>query len=148
MKRFHFRLDPLLRLRAHREELARFRWAQALRAYHEKVESLREAERWIEESFRDEREALREGRSDLRFWSHSHAYRQSLDTLRTERLRQREERARIAEREQSLWIRSRRDLRVLEGLRERQRSAHHKDHQRLLQEGLDEIAILRAGAGR
>lgn len=149
MKRFEFRLQTVLRLRERREEASRLRWAQAMRAFEEKHRQVQEVEGWIERSFRDARDLLRGG-ADAVWVLHAQAYRQSLDRVRLERLRQREERSRLAERERAAWLRASRDVRVLTSLRDRQQIAHRRAQARRLQAELDDLATARFGrsAGR
>ncbi len=145
MKRFHFRLQPLILIRSLAEQQAREHYLNA-------TVQLRRA---------SERVASAEQDGELLYRHHLRAMERSVSGDEFARLRGELERAqhRLVEAQQAeseaeqhrekarlSWVEAQRALKIIERLRENALQEHRREDARLEQESLDELAVLRAAA--
>lgn len=135
MARFTFRLEPVLRHRAQRQEMAEQALAAALREREERARALEAARRRLEDALREA------GTTDLSVALHLQLYRDHL------RRRERELAGELAAKEQVVaerlesLITARRERKALENLKERRRQAFEAAQRSREQKILDEVGM-------
>ncbi|WP_169719357.1 flagellar export protein FliJ [Desulfovirgula thermocuniculi] len=137
MRRFSFRLQPVLKLREKREEEALTALARAQSEFYRQLEEMERISSLMEESL----EAAPRGTLSPEELFHLAVWRQHLDSARETReeevARARERLAACRERAEA----ARREKLVLERLREKQLRAHLREEARAAQKELDEKGI-------
>ena len=143
MKQFHFRLEPVLRLRKHARGACRLRLAAAIE--HEAVLNA-ELSLITSELLTEQRRGARLGTIDLATIDDSVRYIASLESQRYAVERRQATAAREVELRRSDLAEAERDVRQLEMLREKQALRSHTEAEAAAARELDEIAIARGSA--
>ena len=144
MKQFHFRLEPVLRLRKHARDACRLRLAAAIE--HEAVLNA-ELSRLMSELLTEQRRGARLGAIDLATIDDSVRYIDSLELQRYGVEQQQATASREVKLRQSELAEAERNVRQLEMLREKQALRSHTEAESAAARELDEFAIARGSAG-
>lgn len=143
-KRFQFRLDPLLHLRASLEKEAERALGRALQAEREAEEHLEMLRRQREETVDAKR--TESGRFvDLEKWRAIERYLVALERLMARAQSALEEARAASEACRESLRKARRDRLSLERLKERRRDQHNQEQLRIEANQMDELAVLRHG---
>ncbi len=138
MKYFHFRLEPILRLRKHARDACRLRLAAALE--HEAV-LMAELSRLTSELLTEQRRGARLGAIDLASIDDSVRYLASLESQRHAVEQQQATAARDVELRQGELAEAEREVRQLEMLREKQALRSRAESEGVASREMDEIAV-------
>lgn len=143
-KRFQFRLDPLLHLRASLEKEAERALARAMQAEREAEVHLEMLKRQREEAVVSKRTEA--GRLvDLDRWRAIERYLVALERLSARAEAALQEARAASETCRESLRKARRDRLTLERLKERRRDQHNLEQLRLEANQMDELAVLRHG---
>jgi flagellar FliJ protein len=125
VKRFRFRLERLLELRAHREREALFRLAEATGHCVRLARGIREAEEAGREALRAQRAAV--GQVDIELLAYRERYRSWLQERRRRLARELAERQKQRQEEQAKYLQASKERKVLDKLKERRAAEHHRE---------------------
>ncbi len=143
MKGFHFRLDPILTLRRHREETLQIKLAESQRALEHEMSVLQSIRDEIDRQI--ERSARRQTRGplDLGMLQQESAYQVALERRQEEHLLRVEEcRAKVAEDRTAVLVASR-EKKALETLRGARLLSFVREEAHKEQKGTEDVATTR-----
>ena len=145
MKKFHFRLQTLVRLREQARDERRSQLAQACEAHQILLRRSSEIVREISELRQHVARDAERGKVNVHRLLDSHRHEAMLRAEQMQIAKQNKQLAEEIERRRYGLVEADREVRVLEKLRERQRAEH--DRELVVQErkAMDEIAVQRAG---
>lgn len=125
MKRFRFRLERLLELRAHREREALMRLAEVTGHCVRLARGMREAEEAAREALRRQRAGL--GLVDIELLAYRERYRAWLRDRQRRLARELAERQKQRQEEQARYLQASKERKVLDKLKERRAAEHRRD---------------------
>lgn len=124
MKRFRFRLERLLELKAHREREALNRLAEATGHCVRLARGIRQAEEAGREALRAQRAGV--GRVDMELLGYREHYLAWLREQRRRLARELVERQKKRQEEQARYLQASKERKVLDKLKERRAAEHHR----------------------
>lgn len=141
MKRFRFRLQRLLELRAHREREALIRLAEATGHCVRLARGIREAEEAGREALRLQRAGP--GQVDIELLAYRERYRAWLQDRRRRLARELAERQKQRQEEQTRYLQASKERKVLDKLKERRAAEHRREARAEEFEAADDLSSSR-----